>query len=462
MRKKRERTIKMVGRSKPVRLFERDFNFMRDIYEFYYHDFYAARNLYYYASSNIHSARNMFNQRANKLVEQDLLAKVPYFSERRKSDRGGANYAYTLTTKGLNTLADRLGVELNWDVKRKERKSLYIQHHLNILYYVSLYRPSIESGKIEEYYGEQSSRFQMPNSEGHLKDFIKPDASIMWKENDRIVPWFIEYERDSRASRSTINKKLKQYDDYGRRGLYTQHSILQEHDHVLRPILLLYCQEEKVAKRRLNEIYKNQMQFYDYEREFGFGDLIIAIQNEVEENPYGTVYRRYNGERVSIPHINHVQMLSESFTSNRIEAFPDNLKYKWIPSYASYVGQSLDGMVSITGGQNSSTAAYLIKYFDDSVPFDQAYREISSLVDNDKLTKHRILSKAYQSGNKPVLLLIAGSVDQEDQLLKIQSSLQNREYIQHVFVSRSDLIADNPYLDNWRHVDFQERRHPYL
>lgn len=444
-----------------IRLVDRDYEILQDIYEFYYMDFHAARLRYWKDSDHKHS-RTLFNKRMLQLVREELVAPVPFFSFRRKGNMGSSDYAYTLTNKGVRLLSDLMDTDIEWDTTRKDRKNIYIQHHVNVLYYVLLYDRLIESEELEAYYGEQSSRFQQQNKDNILKDYIKPDAMMFFRLSSYALPWIIEYERNSRASRQTILTKLGNHSQYAMSGGYQNHPIMKEFDHTLKPVFLLYCEDLKVLQRRVQLINLNKISFHDSKLN-GYSEILFAVQDEVEQDPYGAVYYRPPLlEKVTLSHVNNVQLLAKSFSDARIDSFPDSITYSWYAAHlASRQNTSLDGIVWMRN--DNSDGAFIIRYYEDGTDAAVISKELNQLVINQeekKWEQYPIINRCLK-GNVPTLLLIVDTPVQEEQLINQLVQLNMKERFNwNCRVSRFELVTADPYGDHWRAVDESDRIRP--
>jgi len=440
----------MAGLGKTVRLMEHDYAMLHDIYEFYYIDFNSARLRYWsHIKAEEVSKRRMFNRRMRQLVEEELIAPVPFFSDRRSTIRGNSNFAYTLTKKGVQVLTDVLQTDIDWDITRKDRKSIFIQHHVNVLFFTSLYADMEKSGGLEAYYGEQSSRFQLENQSDILKDFIKPDATMFFNVENHIVPWVIEYERNSRASKTTILSKLVNHSKYALREYYKQHDIMKEHDVSMLPILLFYCENIKVAWRRLQLISSNNIRFFENGK--GYLEILFAEEELVEKDPNGLVYIRSSTEMVSLNHINRLQLLVQSFMAARVSGFPAHMVYKWSPAHESSRGKIfLDGIVEMSTENRTGICA--IRYFTE-ITTDETMRQI--LMDlaaaaGDRKWKQHPIIKRSSDGNPPILLCIVDTADQEHRLQRIISQMQLPDQLGwKCYISRHEQVKENPYGDHW-------------
>ncbi len=417
---------------KAVNLRPRDYNMLRDVYEFYFLDHHTALKRYFADYAQAMTAKASFNRRMKLMVDEELIAPTPFFSDRRRNDRGGANYAYTLTKRGVLLLSDFFETELDWDTSRKDRKNPYIQHHLNVLYFAYLYSKWIDSGYIVDYFGEQSSRYQRLNAENVLKDFVKPDSTLLFREEQETIPWLVEYERNSRASKSTILTKLQNYATYFTSAYYLEHPVLTEHDVTTPPVLLLYCEDSKVASRRLEIISQSKLRFYSSKDALGAGDILIGRQQEIEADPYGAVYVRFTGERVTITQINAVQQIMKAFIRQSL---------RHVPSFLSaHTKVFLDGIVR---GEGSAAVRYYPASADEHA-IDVELKTFAERVVSDGWKSHPVLR-----GEAAVkYLFIAETPEQETWLFRKVLQLRAAHGID-AYVSRRELLKANPLSAQW-------------
>ncbi|MGN7457441.1 replication-relaxation family protein [Paenibacillus pasadenensis] len=442
---------------------------LQDIYEFYYIDYHAAKHRYFPIGKVPESSRSSYNRRMRRLAEKGLIAQVLFQSVRRKGKLGSSDSAYTLTKDGLKMLEDVYERELEWDTSRKDRKNIYVQHHVGVLYYVMLYKDLMDEHKdgqkLEAYYGEQSSRYQRMGTDNFLKDHIKPDATLFIALRGATIPWLIEYERESNASKTTILSKLSNYVDYAKNASYRRHDIMLQHDHVLDPVLVFYCDSEKVAERRRQLIRESKLNFYSTKDKQGMGDILFALRADVENDPYGTVYQRWLGERVSLEQINTVQLLSQRLKESRfaeLEARAGATTYMWYPaSVASHVGLQLDGII---GFQTEKTqAAHMVRYFPSTHDTSSMSSSLQGLLHYkesvaDK-SPNQILDRFKQ--NSPGLLLIVDRPEQEEELLRLLDQFRFEERTGwNCFVSRVELVLEQPFESNWLIPDSAGRHVP--
>lgn len=414
-------------RLKSVHLGPRDYKMLRDIYEFYYLEFHTARKYHFKDYEKEETARASYNRRMRLLAEEELVAPASFFSVRRKADRGGAEYAYTLTKKGVQLLSDYMETELEWDTSRKDRKSIYIQHHVNVLYFCYLYSEWIMSGEILDYYGEQSARYQRLSPDGILKDFVKPDSVILFSKDKEVVPWIIEYERNSRASKSTILSKLQNYAKFFTAGYYQEHHVFSEHDTNSPAVFVLYCENINVANRRMEIMNQAQLTFYDRNQHAGAAEILVGMQEEVESNPYGNVYLRLNGERVSVSQINKVQALLKKLAGNKMH---------YLPNYNStQFGVYIDGILL------ADEANMFIRFFPETASSAQMEGELdklSELVASGKWAKH----SAFRNGKPAQYVFVAETAEQEERLFRKLLQLKTERNFAAIVNRYETCIAD--------------------
>lgn len=450
------------GNERVVHLQDRDYAMFRDIFEFYYIDYHTARLRYFYHLESERSARSSFNQRMATLRDAGYISPVPFFSDRRKHIRGHSDYAYTLTAKGFQMLHAYWDIEPEWDPSLKNRSALFVIHHLNTYYFACLFRRQLEEGVLADYVGEQSGRFQEPNKEQIKKDFLKPDAILFWKYGRHVLPWLVEYERSSRQSKAVVNKKLQSHSDYAKKGLYLQHLIMKENDVTNPPVFLIYCEDVMVANFRLNRIAEEQFSFYDSKTAFGYSEILFGLQQEVEANPESAVFFRPSSERVSFDHVNFVQVFANEAMSRKISGLPADLAYQWIPTYLSTrMDLHLDGIINLSKG--SFQASFLVRYYGHDKAHGEIIRELDHLqamVAQDKLRAHPQLVRSFEAGNRPSLMVLVDTAEQEQQLLQLVAAREFEDGLSAVIISRRELIADDPYGANWLRHGQSERGLP--
>jgi len=418
-------------RLKTTKLLQRDYQMMRDMYEFYYLDFNTARIRYMKNYQDERTMRSAFNRRMRQLVDQNLVTQVPFFSERRTGISGGSNYAYMLTRSGLDLLSDWLEREVETD--RRERGSMFIMHHLNVLYYCYLYSNLMDDGIIFDYFGEASSRYQRMNEKSVMKDFVKPDATILYKYDKDLIPWFIEHERNSRASKSTVLSKLANYSAYALNGYYKDHPVLTEHDAEQSPILLIYCENERVLERRIQLIAQSSLRYFDVQTGNGFAEMLFTVQANIEREPYESYYLRLNAERVSLQTINQVQRLLIAFRSAGALTIPSH--------YAARYDVKLDG-IALKGDH-----AGILRYYPEHVPIETMRTEISHLcevIESGEWSKHPNLKKAKHSD----LMFVTETIEQEEQLRAYTAQIYAEKRIL-IHVTRHELVCRSVYGPHW-------------
>ena len=449
----------MVGRLSSINLKQRDYEIFRDIYEFYYMDYYTARKKYFSHLSD-NSARQNINKRFRNIAKAGYLYPIAYYSERRKNDLGGADLAYTLTEKGKQLLEEYLNVELTWDSNRKYRKPLFITHHLNILYFTSLYK-SKNDYKVQ-FVGEASGKFQVLGKDKFMKDFIKPDAILFFEYQDYILPWNIEYERHSRQSNKKLLTKFTNHANYAEKGMYKQHEIMSDFDVNVPPIFFIYTDNDLAYKRRLNILKENKLNFYNLQNNYYYSDIIWGFKDEVEEDPEKRVFKRFSGEELTFEQVNLVQIIAQRFIEHKLSILPSDFRYRYFPSYLILdLKTKLDGVINIAA--NSKEASYLFKYFPEHYDWQEINDEIEKWlqISNDLgFSKQKLLKESLQH-NKVNILLIVDNHEQENELLKLISTKELGKEIANIYVTQKDLIINNePYSEIWKRHGLNERSIP--